>query len=71
MRIVLLLGLATLIALPIVEAEEKQRYAKIPLTSLEDKIRGGWAEQMIGVSLGFPTEFAYLKRIIPEHELLA
>lgn len=69
MRIVLLLGLATLIALPIVEAEEKQRYAKISLASLEDKIRGGWAGQMIGVSFGFPTEFAYQERIIPEHEL--
>ena len=24
---------------------------------LEDKIRGGWAGQMIGVSYGAPTEF--------------
>lgn len=36
---------------------------------LEDKLRGGWAGQMIGVSFGFPTEFRYLARTIPEEEL--
>ena len=30
---------------------------KISLETLEDKIRGGWAGQMIGVSFGAPTEF--------------
>jgi len=39
------------------------------LSTLEDKIRGGWAGQMIGVSFGEPTEFRYLDRIIPEDEL--
>ncbi len=29
----------------------------ITLAALEDKIRGGWAGQMIGVSFGAPTEF--------------
>ena len=30
---------------------------KIPLAELKDKIAGGWAGQMIGVSYGAPTEF--------------
>ena len=30
---------------------------RISLAALEDKIRGGWAGQMIGVSFGSPTEF--------------
>jgi hypothetical protein len=30
---------------------------RIPRAVLEDKIRGGWAGQMIGVSYGAPTEF--------------
>jgi hypothetical protein len=30
---------------------------KISMSVLEDKIRGGWAGQMIGVSYGAPTEF--------------
>ena len=41
----------------------------LSVDGLRDKIRGGWAGQMIGVSYGFPTEFAYRERIIPENEL--
>lgn len=33
---------------------------------LMDKIKGGWAGQTIGVTYGGPTEFRYLKRIIPD-----
>ena len=33
---------------------ETQRLSR---AALEDKIRGGWAGQMIGVSYGAPTEF--------------
>jgi hypothetical protein len=35
----------------------------IGLASLEDRIRGGWAGKMIGVSYGAPTEFHFLGRI--------
>lgn len=41
----------------------------ISVDDLRNKIRGGWAGQMIGVSYGAPTEFAYLNRMIPEAEL--
>jgi hypothetical protein len=41
----------------------------ISLDDLWDKVLGGWAGQMIGVSYGAPTEFAYLNRMIPEDEL--
>lgn len=41
----------------------------ISLEDLRNKVRGGWAGQMIGVSYGAPTEFAYLNRMIPEDEL--
>ena len=37
---------------------------KISLQMLEDKIRGGWAGQMIGVSFGAPTEFRSNGKII-------
>ena len=33
-------------------------------SALEDKIRGGWAGQMIGVSYGAPTEFRSNGKII-------
>ncbi|HRR25085.1 MAG TPA: ADP-ribosylglycohydrolase family protein [Acidobacteriota bacterium] len=41
----------------------------LTLDELEDKVRGGWAGQMIGVSYGAPTEFRYQGRIIPMDEV--
>jgi hypothetical protein len=38
----------------------------IPLAELRDKIEGGWAGQIIGVSFGAPTEFKARERIIEE-----
>src|SRR5690606_4459857 len=37
---------------------------RIEVAKLRDKIRGGWAGQMIGVSFGAPTEFRSLQKII-------
>ena len=36
-------------------------FRSIPTADLEDKIAGGWAGQMIGVSYGAPTEFRHLE----------
>lgn len=36
-------------------------------SELENKIKGGWAGQTIGVTFGGPTEFKYLGRLIPEY----
>jgi len=44
-------------------------HLEISTANLKEKIKGGWAGQMIGVSFGAPTEFRYLDRIIPESEL--
>src|SRR5215203_6139155 len=38
----------------------------IRLDDLRDKIEGGWAGQMIGVSFGAPTEFRYREKIIED-----
>jgi hypothetical protein len=35
----------------------------LSFAELEDKVRGGWAGQMIGVTYGAPTEFRFLQRI--------
>ena len=42
---------------------------EISLEVLRDKIEGGWAGQMIGVSYGAPTEFRHLEKTIPEEAL--
>lgn len=38
----------------------------ISIDELRDKIEGGWAGQMIGVSFGAPTEFRYREQIIED-----
>ena len=37
---------------------------RLSRAALEDKVRGGWAGQMIGVAYGAPTEFRHLGKII-------
>lgn len=65
-------ALAVLLALsaPVSVGRAEQAPAPAPATrtitraDLEDKVRGGWAGQMIGVSFGAPTEFKSNGRII-------
>jgi hypothetical protein len=65
-RIVLLLCVAVFL---LVGAAPDRR--EISLADLRDKIEGGWAGQMIGVSFGAPTEFRYLNAVVPEDKLPA
>ncbi|MFT3770686.1 MAG: ADP-ribosylglycohydrolase family protein [Minicystis sp.] len=39
-------------------------FRRLPFSTLEDKIRGGWAGQMIGVTCGAPFEFRARGRIL-------
>ena len=41
---------------------------EITMTKQEllNKVKGGWAGQVIGVTYGGPTEFRYLSRMIPD-----
>ncbi|MFR6034450.1 MAG: hypothetical protein ACLUKN_15525 [Bacilli bacterium] len=45
------------------------REDKIELSKSElaDKIKGGWAGQIIGCTYGGPTEFKYRQKIIPDN----
>ena len=44
-------------------------FEAIPLAEFDDRIEGGWAGQMIGVSYGLPTEFRFNNQIIPEDKM--
>ncbi len=46
--------------------KEDSEPRKITRAELEDKIRGGWVGQMIGVSYGAPTEFQFLGKTIEQ-----
>ena len=51
-------------ALFAVAAQRTSANKSISLDDLRDRIEGGWAGQMIGVSFGAPTEFRYREKII-------
>lgn len=50
-------------------AAQPARTRTISLSDLKDRIRGGWAGQMFGVSYGAPTEFRFNEKIIPVDKL--
>src|SRR4051812_44077303 len=49
---------------PLLLAQPKPETRRIAVSELRDRIAGGWAGQMIGVSFGAPTEFRSLAKII-------
>lgn len=60
----LFLGALALGALLLSDCASHPSEKRIEITTLRDKIRGGWAGQMIGVSFGAPTEFKSMQQII-------
>ncbi|MEW5902132.1 MAG: ADP-ribosylglycohydrolase family protein, partial [Acidobacteriota bacterium] len=61
----LILGLGLLSAQEIKETGSE--FVRIPLAVLRDKIKGGWAGQVIGCTFGGPTEFRFQSTFIPDY----
>ena len=57
MRSAVCLSIPLIVVLIILAAAQPGGTREIALADLRDKIEGGWAGQMIGVSFGAPTEF--------------
>lgn len=49
---------------------ENNQYLRISSDELLDKIKGGWAGQVIGCTYGGPTEFRYQGKMIPADTLI-
>ncbi len=64
MRITLTALTLCLALVPTLTSAQPATSRRLSRTTLEDKIRGGWAGQMIGVSYGAPTEFRSNGKII-------
>jgi hypothetical protein len=66
MRVMAIVALGVVVLNPIahIPMNEDRPARKISRQMLEEKIRGGWAGQMIGVSYGAPTEFQSNGKII-------
>lgn len=61
--------LAGALVLPLLTGASPER--TITVAELRDKIAGGWAGQMIGVSYGAPTEFRAQGRLLEDKEIPA
>jgi len=48
------------------QKKQDEHFITLSKEVLKDKIKGAWAAQTIGVTYGGPTEFRYLKKIIPD-----
>ena len=55
--------------LSVIALSQDQSVREITRQELRDKIEGGWAGQMIGVSYGAPTEFRFRQAMVPEDRL--
>ncbi len=65
MRIKTRLGVTVvLLILGAISCTDRSPGRRLSRAAFEDKVRGGWAGQMIGVAYGAPTEFRWLGRII-------
>src|SRR6478672_4528899 len=60
----LLVGLCIPAVIALLAGASKTTIKTISIDELRDKVEGGWAGQMIGVSFGAPTEFRYREKII-------
>ena len=69
MRKGLVVAVGVLTALALVQCGAPSSELAISLDDLQDRIEGGWAGQMVGVAYGYPTEFVYNQRIIPEDQM--
>src|SRR5215471_10758657 len=66
-RSVLVAG--TLAFVAVIASPQEQSTLEITREALRDKIAGGWAGQMIGVSYGAPTEFRFRQAMVPDDKL--
>lgn len=51
-------------------AQQKTPVFRISKETLQDKIKGGWAGQTIGVTFGWPTEFVYQGTFIQDYQTI-
>lgn len=62
----LVLMVVSILALP--EKPAEGQFISLPKSILFDKIRGGWAGQVIGCTFGGPTEFQFQGTFIPDYQ---
>ena len=67
-KTIVVIAVSLLVVLAVARPQ-REPLREISLSELRDKIEGGWAGQMIGVSYGAPTEFRHLEKILAPEDL--
>jgi len=60
------------VSVAVTSAEDQgrpQKFRRLPVKVYVNKMKAGWIGQMVGVSWGFPTEFKFCGKIIPEEKV--
>ena len=60
------ISIALIVSMVTMVSAQGQEFRRIPVEEYVDKMKAGWIGQIAGVSLGDPTEFEFLDKIIPE-----
>ena len=69
-RIVLAGGLfLSVAAAPVQGQEPPRKFRRLPVKVYVDKMTAGWIGQMVAVAWGFPTEFKFNGKIVPEEKV--
>ena len=66
MRLIVVLFCLMFISISGPAQPQVQKFRRLPVEVYRQKMTAGWLGQMIGVSLGAPTEFQYMGRIMPD-----
>ena len=45
---------------------EQEKFRRLPVAEYRDKMKAGWVGQMAGVAWGYPIEFRYYGRLVPD-----
>jgi hypothetical protein len=67
--LVMIAAVVTLAMVCLTAAAPAEDTRQLSMADLRDKVAGGWAGQMIGVSYGAPTEFRFRNEVIPQDRL--
>jgi hypothetical protein len=61
-----IVAIFTIITLTSAISAQQHRYRRLPVEEYRDKMKAGWVGQMVGVAWGYPIEFRYYGRPVPE-----
>src|SRR4051794_17575314 len=67
--IIFVLGSSFAPVMGFTQENNSPQFRRLAVETYRQKMKAGWLGQMVGVSFGGPTEFRYVRGIIPEQDM--